>query len=781
MRKFLLRSLRSFAAILLAFALVIALIPKPHLLDQASFSPCYVDRNGRLLRLGLADDDRYRVFVPLDKISPQFVEMTLLHEDRYFPEHAGFNPLALLRAGWADARGQGRLLGASTITMQLARLHYHLNTRTPLGKLWQIAAAIHLECHCTKREILEAYLNLAPYGRNIEGVGAASLIYFGKEPADLSAVEAITLAVIPQSPARRAPGTTAHELALRQAREILLGQWLEAHPEDTRLRGVLAMPLEVKLRRDLPFRAPHLVQEMEWCGSTPHAETHLALDLDLQDLVERQVTQYLATRSTDGFKNASALLIDYPTMEVRAAVGSADFHRKDIDGQVDGLRAQRSPGSALKPFIYGLALDEGLIHPNTLLKDAPESFDGYDPENFDHHFAGPIRAADALVQSRNVPAVDLESRLDPQRNLYTLLRDAGIRRLQPERHYGLTIALGSAEVSPEELGALYAMLANRGTLRDLRLALDDPANSAGTNLLSPEASWLTLDMLKDSPRPGDPNLPRLVSESRPVAWKTGTSFSFRDAWTAGIFDHYVLVVWVGNFDGTSNPGFVGRTAAAPLFFHIVDALHAREPAPAQTCFTRTPGLNLRQVDLCAVSGMIAGPNCPHTVQGWFIPGKSPIATCDVHRKIWIDNATGLRLGAAPQDPATAHAEVCEFWPSDLERLFRAAGVPRVRAPAFATPAVIADSNDSGPSIVSPKKGLIYHVRVGAGADEVLDLEATAETSREHLRWFVDAAYVGESAPSSAFLWKPQPGRHIIRAVDDAGRADVREILVTTVE
>src|ERR1700677_3911104 len=168
-----------------AVMLVIILVPKPHLIDQTSFSPCFVDRNGKLLRLGLADDDRYRVFVPLEKISPQLVEMTLLHEDRYFHEHAGFNPVALVRALWSDARGQGRLLGASTITMQLARLHYHLNTRTVAGKLCQIVAAIHIECHCSKHEILEAYLNLAPYGRNIDGTGAASLIYFGREPADL--------------------------------------------------------------------------------------------------------------------------------------------------------------------------------------------------------------------------------------------------------------------------------------------------------------------------------------------------------------------------------------------------------------------------------------------------------------------------------------------------------------------------------------------------------------------------------------------------------------------
>ena len=216
------------------------------------------------------------------------------------------------------------------------------------------------------------------------------------------------------------------------------------------------------------------------------------------------------------------------------------------------------------------------------------------------------------------------------------------------------------------------MLANRGVLHPLRRTLDEPADT-GTHLLSPEASYLTLDMLKGAVRPDAVDVPRLLNETRPVAWKTGTSFSYRDAWSAGIFDHYVLVVWIGNFDGAENPEFVGRTAAAPLLFRVVDALRAREPAPVETCFTRTPDLNLRQVDLCAVSGMIAGPNCSQTMKGWFIPGKSPIAACDVHRRIWVDNQTGLRLSSAPDNSATAHVEVCEFWPSDLEKLFQAAG------------------------------------------------------------------------------------------------------------
>lgn len=770
-----------------ATALFIVFLPKPHLLDETSFSSCYTDCGGRLLRLGLAEDDRYRVYVPLKQISPQLIEMTLLHEDRFFREHAGFNAVALARATWYALTGTGPHIGASTITMQLVRLHYHLDTRTPWGKFCQVLAAIHMEVHCSKNEILEAYLNTAPYGRNIEGVGAASLIYFGKPPGDLAPEEAMTLAVLPQSPTRRAPGSPAHEQALRRAREVLLAQWLVNHPEDARLREVLAMPLQVMLPRDLPFRAPHLVDEMieqqQDQTEMPRVEVRLTLDGGLQDVLEREISGYTAAHDAAGIHNACALLINYRTMEVRAAVGSAGYRRRDIDGQVDGLRMQRSPGSALKPFIYALALDEGLIHPNSLLRDAPVSFDGYDPENFDRAFAGPIRARDALIQSRNIPAIDLESRLQPDRNLYTVLRDAGVRRLQPEEHYGLTLALGSAGISPEELAALYASLANRGVFRPLRFEQDQP-DAPGVPLFSPEAAWLTLDMLKDATRPDLPNLSPLARDGRPAAWKTGTSFSYRDAWCAGVFDDEVLVVWVGNFDGSTSGQFVGRAAAAPLFFSILEALRTRRSAPATTCFDFDPTLNLTKVQLCADSGGLAGPNCPRVTTGWFIPGKSPITACGVHRRVWIDNKTGRRLAGFPADPATAHQEICEFWPSEFAKLFREAGLPRPVPPPLAESSAsraVAHTAVAGPRIVSPRANRVYQIRVNSPGTGTLDLEASSETARDQLYWFVDSSYLGTSTAGTPLSWKPVAGHHTIRAVDELGRADARTIDVVTVE
>ena len=763
---------------LLGSVLWLALLPKPHLLDETSFSPCYTDRHGRLLRLELADDDRYRVYVPLAKISPRFVEMTLVHEDRFFRAHVGFNMVALVRATLHAVTGQGPRVGASTITMQLARLHYRLHTRTPWGKFCQLLAAIHLEMHCSKSEILEAYLNTAPYGRNMEGVGAASLIYYGKEPAQLTAEEAMTLAVLPQSPTLRAPGNARHEAALRRAREILLTQWLALHPGDARLRDVLAMPLQMMLPRNLPFLAPHLVDEMNLRPMSPRAETRLSIDVETQELLEREVSRYTASHENSGIKNACALLVDYRTMEVRAAVGSADYHRRDIEGQVDGLRMQRSPGSALKPFVYALALDQGLIQPATLLRDTPTDFAGYAPDDFDRAFTGPIHARDALIQSRNVPAVELASLLPPENNLYQLLRRTRLRRLQSEAHYGLTLALGSAETSPEELAALYAMLANRGNFLPLRFETGS-AFPAGEPLLSPEAAWLTLDMLKDAVRPDLPNLSPLTRDAQPVAWKTGTSFSYRDAWCAGVFDHNVLVVWTGDFSGTSSGHFVGRTAAAPLFFSIVEALRAREGSPAQTCFRFDPGLNLTRVSLCAASGALAGPNCRDVTSGWFIPGKSPIDACTVHRRVWIDNQSGRRLAGFPLHPFTAHQAVCEFWPSDFIALFRAAGLPRPISPPLLAGSSFLSSARAGPRITSPRAHRTYLQRVGSPSGDSISLQAIAETANDPIYWFVDSTYLGSSPAATALSWKTTAGRHSIRAVDSLGRADTRVVTVVT--
>jgi len=778
--------MRGWLLVLGGLFLVIFLVPKPPLLDGLGYSSEFLDRDGRLLRLEVAADERYRIFMPLDRISPLLVEATLLHEDRYYYDHPGANPVALAKALENECRGNARRIGASTITMQVARLRFHLHTRTWTGKLLQIALGLQLELHYSKRQILEAYFNLAPYGRNIEGIGAASRIYYDKAPDQLTLDEAVTLAAIPQSPARRAPrypNDPAPDLV--RARQIVFAQWVQVHPQDADRGGGLAFPPQIRVREELPFLAPHFVNGIKTSGGGGPIET--TLDLGLQQILESRIAADVAANRERGVQNAAAILVDYTSMEVVAAVGSADYFSRRIDGEVDGLSMRRSPGSALKPFVYALALQDGLIQPHSLLKDVPTGFAGYDPENFDKDFVGPIQAGEALRQSRNVPAVSLLARLGTG-PFYKLLQDTGVEGLEPESHYGLTLALGSEDVSLREVARLYALLANHGLdrpLRDLRAA----PPTAPVRRLSPEASFLVLDMLKDAPRPGALNTTGWGEAPAPVAWKTGTSWAFRDAWTAAVFDRYVLVVWVGNFNGAGNAAFVGRETAAPLLFSMVDAIRgsgnrpeaAAAPAPAP--WESTEGLNLRQVDLCALSGELATPQCPQTIKGWFIPGVSPITPCPIHREIAVDTRNGLR--ATPETPPAAiKKEVYEVWPSDLLALFRAAGMPRRLPPAFPqavdAPSEVPSTEAGAPEIRSPKAGIVYTVaRTAADASNSagISLEAITAGGGEEAYWFANADFLGRAKAGEPLFWKPHPGTYHLSVVDEKGLSASQEVTV----
>ncbi len=794
--------LRSFAAVLLlvlVFACTVRLWPKEPLASTTPSSTAVFDRNGRLLRLTLAADQQYRLWTPLEDVAPEFVEALLLHEDRHFYSHIGVNPAALVRAAATTYTG-GTRVGGSTITMQLARLYYRLNTRSIPGKLEQIARALQLELMYSKRDLLEAHINLMPYGGNVQGVGTASQIYFGKSAAKLGLAESLTLVLVPQSPARRHPvGDEPDDL--RAARERLFVRWRELHPDVEVSSDYIALPLRYARRSELPFAAPHFVnyvlrdmgrgirdatqndetgrERAGKAGSTsaqaPRRPNTLAttLDLPLQRLTERVIANYIREQRHLGIHNASALLVDTRDMGVRAMVGSADFHSVGIHGQVNGTLAKRSPGSALKPFIYALAIDQGLIHPLTVLKDAPTAFGTYSPENFDGRFVGPITATDALIRSRNVPAVSLFAQLS-QPNFYQFLRGAGVSQMASERHYGLALALGGGEVTMEELATLYAMLANRGQLAALRHLEDEPA-TAGTRVLSEEASFMALEMLKSAPRPDDP-FTRKQDRLR-VAWKTGTSWGFRDAWTAGVFGPYVLIVWVGNFDGSSNPAFVGVQAAAPLFFRLTDAITLSDPHLNEPIFRQPP--RLERVEVCSASGDLPNAECPQTSSTWYIPGISPIRVSQIHRRVWIDTRTGAQA-CPPYDPQFTRSEVFEYWPTDLLQLFAQAGMPRRRPPATAECQRDVPSG-TPPRITSPVTASTYSIRATRIGEETIPLAANADSEVRRLHWFVDDTYVGTGSPGVAIAWTPQrSGRFITRAVDDRGRADSRELRVEVV-
>src|SRR6266550_734002 len=712
------------------------LLPKPPLLDGISFSQCVRDRNGKLLRVTLSADQKFRIWTPLEDISADLIDATLRYEDKYYAHHPGVNPLALARCALDLLRFHRVTAGGSTITMQLARLRFHLHTRNISGKLEQIIRSVELERHYSKNEILEAYLNLAPYGRNIEGAGAASQIYFDKPASKLSRPEAVALSVIPQSPTRRALHIDRdnHSINLAQS------NWYDRAKIDSNAEFSMR-DFQPRMQTEQKFFAPHFVQQVLE-SSLGRDQIITTLDFEKQQLIERRMANYIAANRSRGFANAAALLVDSRTMDVLAQVGSADFFNEQISGQVDGTGSSRSPGSTLKPFVYALALEQGLIHPLTILSDAPHSFGEYNPENFDREFLGPIHATDALARSRNIPAVALAARLSHP-TLYEFLRIAEVRLPHPEEFYGLALPLGGAEISMQDLVRLYAALANNGELCPLRRTAKGPVSPNGKRILSPEAAFLALDMLGNVPRP-ELNCAD-ASHSDLVFWKTGTSHGFHDAWSIAVFDHYVLGVWIGNFDGRPNSAFVGRTGAAPLLFQIIDSLRASWPEPSQPHLP-PPGANLKRVEFCAVSGDLPEPYCTHRVAGWFIPGVSPIKTCDVHREVLVDAKTGLRV---PVDDGTREVrrEVYEFWPSELLMLFERAGLPRRSPPPYLpdTAAEVLARTGDPPRIIAPVSGTTREIV--SSASSAIPLRAKAEAVVRAIYWFADKAFIGKSSPT----------------------------------
>jgi len=574
------------------------------------------------------------------------------------------------------------------------------------------------------------------------------------------------LSVIPQSPSRRSLFRDRDNPSV----SIAQNNWYRRTGSQTEA-GLSGREFSARVEREKDLVAPHFVQQILENAKTSE-QIVSTLDLDKQRLIEKRLSDYIATNRARGIENAAVLLIDARSMDVLAQVGSADFHNVAIHGQVDGTRSARSPGSTLKPFVYALALEQGLIHPLSILSDAPHSFGEYNPENFDRDFLGPIRATDALARSRNIPAVQLTAQLSHP-TLYEFLRSADVRLPQPSSFYGLALPLGGAEVTMQDLVRLYAVLANGGELRPLRQTNAERIVPHGRKILTPESAFLTLEMLRNVPRP-EMNCAD-GSSSAPAFWKTGTSHGFRDAWSVAVFDHYVLAVWVGNFDGRANPAFVGRTAAGPLLFQIIDSVRATWPEPNEPHLS-PPSANLKRVELCAVSGDLPQTSCPQRVEGWFIPGVSPIKKCDVHREVLVDAATGMRV---PVDDGTRQLrhEIYEFWPGEFCSLFERAGLPRKSPPPFVpgTSSDVLERNGSRPQILAPAGGA--HREILLANTLAVPLRAKVEADVRDVYWFAGNAFLGKAAKNEILSWKCRPGAYELTALDDHGRAGTSSVVV----
>jgi penicillin-binding protein 1C len=763
------------AAVLLFFflfclaQLILALTPFP---EEALLRPTATlvfDRQGRLLRTFTSEDEKWRFQTPLARISPELRKFLVFYEDRWFFWHPGVNPFSFLRAAYQNLRAKAIVAGGSTISMQIARM-MEPKPRTWTAKFREVFRACQLEQRYSKKELLEIYFNMAPYGGNIEGVAAASWLYFGKEPSDLSIAEAALLTILPKSPNRYRPDLHPGEARLARDRALARFYRHGLLTADEYHRALLEeVPGE---RSPLPFIAPHFAQEMR-NRHPAEARIYTSIDRDLQLFCEELLAAHIAGLRPEGITNGAVVVLDNRTHELLAAVGSVNFFDERTGGQVNGYLAPRSPGSALKPFLYVLALEKGLITPAQYLEDVPVDYSGFSPINFDRTYNGIVTAREALRRSLNVPAVNLLAQLG-ENGLHQLLRRAGLSTIiHPAEHYGLSLVLGGCEVTLLELAALYSALANSGEyVYPVFQPGQAPPPHARTKLFDEGAAYIITGILQELDRPDLPSCWEF-STLPAVAWKTGTSYGYRDAWSIGYDPRFTVGVWVGNFSGEGRPGLIGAEAAAPLLFDLFSRMDGRAPV----AWFQRPN-NVRERAVCALSGQPPGPHCGTLITDLYLTNSSPIATCSLHRSTLLDAATGYRL---PPDRVAGRSVMEKTyinWPPRVAAWFRQNGYLFEELPPL-LPETHKTLPGAGPEIRSPAADSHYYLRPGIPAEfQKIALEAAAGSEVQKLYWFVNGVLQGTAVPGETLFYLPNPGKHQVVCEDDHGRSSRVELVVS---
>jgi penicillin-binding protein 1C len=753
------KGLGVFLLLLILFELAVYLIPLPWAALERPSSTLVFDREGKVLRAFTSADDMWRIRTDLEQISPLLQKYLVFYEDRWFYYHPGFNPVSLVRALGQNLRSGRVISGGSTLTMQIARM-MEPKVRTWRNKAIELFRALQLEQRFSKDELLTVYFNIAPYGGNIEGVAAAAWLYFGKEPARLSPGEAALLTVLPNSPSQFRPDLVPDRA--RKARDKVLKRLFDhGLIEDVEYREALAEKIP-DARRDWPFRGPHFSQEMV-ARYPQEARIYTTINADLQIFLEDLLAVEVAKVKAEGITNAAAVVIDNQTHQLVAAVGSAGFFNHQDQGQVNGYLAPRSPGSTLKPFVYALALERGLITPAHYVEDVPVLFSGYSPENYDSTYSGLVSAQEALQRSLNVPAVNLLAALGGEA-LYELLKKAGFTTLTPVNHYGLSMVLGGCEVNLLELTNLYAALAGGGKKYPVQTRLDR-GNSPPLTLFSPGVAYIITEILTEVRRPDLPTCWEFTTLPK-VAWKTGTSYGHKDAWSIGYNPRYTVGVWVGNFSGEGRAGLSGAEMAAPLLFAIFAQLNSDT-----TVSWFTPPVTVKKRAVCAVSGQTPGPFCTPLRTDYYLTDCSPEVECTFHQTYLLDPATGYRLPPHYYSAARVTAEqVYLQYPPRVAAWLEANGQPVETLPPL-LPEWQKILPGGAPVVRSPSADYIYQIRRGIPLEyQKICLEAAAGNDVRQLYWFIDGEFYGQTKPGERLFYLPEPGRHRVICQDDRGRS-----------
>jgi penicillin-binding protein 1C len=734
-----------------SFLAVNYLVPLP---DDIEYTTIVTDDGGEVIHAFLTPEEKWRMKTELQEISPLLSKTIIAKEDRYFYYHWGINPFAVVRAGLNNLLQRRRTSGASTITMQVARA-LEKRPRTLGAKLVESFRALQLEWKYSKDEILQLYLNLVPYGGNIEGVKAAAYLYFHKNPDHLSLAEITALSIIPNRPSSLVIGRHNDRIVAER------NKWLRRFAKEgvftaKEIEDALAEPLNAS-RATVPHYVPHLAWKLKRASGSYLIPTTIHLNTQLK--IEKLTGDYMRTLLLQNIRNAAIVVLDNRTHKVVAYVGSADFADTTDGGQVNGAAAVRQPGSTLKPLLYGLCFDEGLLTPKMVISDVPVNYNGYAPENYDQRFNGYVTVEQALERSLNIPSVKSLQQLGKERMISTLATANFRQVMKDQNKLGLSLILGGCGSTLEQLTALFAAFANEGVYSPALFRQTDPTGRK-VRLLSSAAGYMITDILSRINRPDFPLNWQATEHMPKIAWKTGTSYGRRDAWSIGYNKNYTVGVWVGNFSGQGVPELSGASTATPLLFKVFNTIDYDNGE----WFAPPKDLEWRQV--CSETGLPPGPLCTNLILDPFIPLISPTTVCQhlQELKVASDLSVSYCNACAPESGYTK--KLYRVIAPEMQDYFRQNGVAFETIPTH-NPSCEKIFRGEGPAITSPQNGTEYFI--SKKNPEPLQLAANTANDVTKVYWYINDRFYKSASAGEKLFFLPEEGPVKISCTDDRGR------------
>ncbi len=715
------------------------------------------DRKGQILRVFLADDGIWRVRTHPDEIPTKLKRILIAKEDRFFYYHFGVNPLAVTRAFVQNIVSGKRVSGASTITMQVARM-MEPKERTYLNKVMEMFRALQLELHYSKEEILELYLSLVPLGGNIEGLKSASLIYYQTPPERLNIAQLFDLILIPNDPNDLRPDRFPERL-LNERRQRSL-PWIQRGLFTRQDSAILWQTPAFAQRHQLPRVAPHFcLRVQERTGQADEVTT--TLNRTIQQQMEALLSNHLRQWQQRGVRNGAVLIIDNKTRGILAYCGSENFNDAPAHGQVDAVKALRSPGSTLKPFLYAMQMDNGTLTPRSRLLDTPYDAEGFFAENYDGTYSGLVYADDALRRSLNVPMIRLLKQAGVKQ-FVAFAEGTGFASLKrQEGQVGLSLIAGGCGVTLEELVAAYASFPNSGVYSPLTyLKLQKGQLPVSRQVFSPSSAFMVTEILSGIDRPDLPNNFESSLNLPAVAFKTGTSYGRHDAWSIGYSVEHTVGVWIGNVTHRGNPELTGGKAAAPL---LIDIFNSISTSKQKTILPRPSDVLTREV--CSVSGMLPTPRCTHVIEDWYSVRHTLERLCTLDKEYLVSSDGKESYCPSCVGTHRYQTHIYQDYPPELLSFWERMGVKYTTIPSH-NPECAQVFAGSGPTILSPSNEMTYYVM---SERQELPLEASSGIDvREH-NWYLDNTFLKRlNAKTKLFIPVPS-GAHTISCVDDKGR------------